>query len=102
LWLNCGILTAGGLIVNTITISIPEQVLDIAATNVERDIKTYLAVKYYKEGLISIGKAAKLAEMPKIDFELFLARNDMPISLLDYSDVQADLRRMKTKEVLIA
>jgi predicted HTH domain antitoxin len=88
--------------VNTITIRIPEQVLDTVTANIESDVKTYLAVKYYQEGLISIGKAAELADMPKTGFELFLARNDIPISLLDYSDIQADLRRMNTREALIA
>jgi predicted HTH domain antitoxin len=87
---------------NTITIRIPEQGLNTATADIEHDIKVYLAVKYYQEGLITIGKAAELADMPKMDFELFLAHNDIPISLLDYSDIQADLHRMKTRETLIA
>jgi predicted HTH domain antitoxin len=72
----------------------------VAAIDIERDIKIYLAVKYYQKGLITIGSAAVMADMTKMDFELFLAHNDIPISILDYSDIQADLRRIKTREAL--
>jgi predicted HTH domain antitoxin len=87
---------------NTITIRIPEQMPATLAIDIERDIKLYLAVKYYQKALITIGKAADLADMAKMDFELFLAHNDIPISLLDYSDIQADLHRIKAREVLTA
>jgi hypothetical protein len=30
-----------------------------------------------------------------MEFELFLAHNQIPISLLDYDDIQADLAKMK-------
>jgi hypothetical protein len=40
--------------------------------------------------------------MNKMDFELFLAYNQIPISLLDYSDVQADLEKMKNLNILPA
>ncbi|GHV82295.1 hypothetical protein AGMMS49991_08530 [Spirochaetia bacterium] len=81
-----------------ITITFPENIGDIlnqAASNIEQDVKAYLAVKYYLDGILTIGKAAELAGMRKMDFELFLASKQIPISLLDYSDIQADMDRMK-------
>ena len=81
-----------------ITITFPENIRDIlsqAASNIEQDIKVYLAVKYYLDGILTIGKAAELAGMRKMDFEMLLASNQIPISLLDYSDIQADMDKMK-------
>jgi predicted HTH domain antitoxin len=62
---------------------------------VEQDVKRYLAVKYYQDEVLTIGKAAELAGMNHMEFELFLAQNQIPISLLEYDDIRADLKRMK-------
>jgi len=45
--------------------------------------------------LLSIGKAAELAEMSRVNFEIYLSENKIPVSNLDYSDVSGDLEKLK-------
>jgi predicted HTH domain antitoxin len=126
-----------------ITIEIPQDIMEnLTARELIREVKCYLAVKYYQEEALTIGKAAELAGMNRMEFELFLARNDsprpegrgivglqgmdimrvhtptnktmpgpnalkggvwtrrqnqIPICLLDYDDIRADLDKMKHK-----
>jgi predicted HTH domain antitoxin len=44
--------------------------------------------------LLSIGKAAELAGMSKVNFEIHLSENKIPISNLDYSDISSDLKKL--------
>jgi predicted HTH domain antitoxin len=60
-------------------------------TEMEHDVCISLAIKYYLEERISIGKAAQLAHMDKIAFENYLSRHHIPISLLTYDDVMQEL-----------
>jgi predicted HTH domain antitoxin len=81
-----------------IVISVPDEFLTSMKANkakVELEVKRYLAIKYYQEEALTIGKAADLAGMNHMEFELFLSHNQVPISLLDYEDIQADLAKMK-------
>jgi predicted HTH domain antitoxin len=79
-----------------ITIDLPQEIRGLPDDiEVEQEVKRYLAVKYYQEEALTIGKAADLAGMNRMEFELFLARNQIPISLLNYDDIQADLANMK-------
>jgi predicted HTH domain antitoxin len=79
-----------------ITIDLPRETVGLPGNaEVEQEVKRYLAVKYYQEEALTIGKAAELAGMNRMEFELFLARNQIPISHLDYDDIQADLAKMK-------
>ena len=55
----------------------------------------FLAVKCYQRSLLSIGKAAELAEMRRVNFEIYLSENKIPVSNLDYSDVSGDLEKLK-------
>jgi predicted HTH domain antitoxin len=77
-----------------IVISVPDEFLT-SMNKVELEIKRYLAVKYYQEEALTIGKAADLAGMNRMEFELFLSHNQVPISLLNYEDIQVDLAKMK-------
>jgi predicted HTH domain antitoxin len=82
----------------TITIEIPQGITDmLSAAAVEREIRRYLAVKYYLDESITIGKAAELAGMNRMEFDLFLGQNQIPISLLDYQDIHADIKQMKLR-----
>jgi predicted HTH domain antitoxin len=80
-----------------ITIDLPQEIADpLSVSGVEQEIRRYLGVKYYREESLSIGKAAELAGMNRLEFERFLALNNIPISLLGYEEVKADLERLKT------
>jgi predicted HTH domain antitoxin len=79
-----------------ITIDLPQEIIELpGSAKIEQEVKRYLAVKYYQEEALTIGKAAELAGMNRMEFEFFLAHSQIPISLLDYDDVQADLAKMK-------
>ena len=54
-----------------------------------------LAVKCYQLSMLSIGKAAELAGMSRVNFETYLSENKIPVSNLDYSDVSGDLEKLK-------
>jgi predicted HTH domain antitoxin len=84
------------MISHQITIDVPQDIMGFLSDNeVEREVKCYLAVKFYQKEVLTIGKAAELAGMNRMEFEQFLVQNQIPISLLDYDDFCADLRRMK-------
>jgi predicted HTH domain antitoxin len=81
---------------NQITINIPQDLVKLLSGNeVEQEMKRYLAVKFYQKEVLTIGKAAELAGVDRMEFEYFLAHNQIPVSLLDYDDIRADLGRMK-------
>jgi predicted HTH domain antitoxin len=85
---------------NQITIDIPQDIAGLLpGKEVEQELKRYLAVKFYQKEVLTIGKAAELAGMNRMEFDLFLEYNQIPISLLDYNDIHADLRRMKSLTV---
>jgi predicted HTH domain antitoxin len=80
-----------------ITIDLPQEITgQFGGAEVEQEIKRYLAVKYYQDEALTIGKAAELAGMNRMEFEFFLGSNQIPISLLTYEDIRADLAKMKT------
>jgi predicted HTH domain antitoxin len=84
------------MIAHQITIDLPQEIIGLpSSAGVEQEVKRYLAVKYYREEALTIGKAAELAGMGRMEFEIFLAHNQIPISLLDYDDIQSDLAKMK-------
>jgi predicted HTH domain antitoxin len=79
-----------------ITINIPRSVADrITTVQIEQEFKQFIAVKFYLNENVSIGQAAGIAGMRRIDFETYLSQNQIPISLLTYEDVMADLEKMK-------
>ncbi len=63
--------------VRHITINIPEKVLLAEKTdekNFARDIRILAAVKLYELGRLSSGRAAELADMPRVEFLMALER----------------------------
>ncbi|GHU99135.1 hypothetical protein FACS189483_08030 [Spirochaetia bacterium] len=82
----------------TVTLDLPENVswiIQFSDIDLERDVRIALSIKYYIEERISIGKAAELAGMDRIDFETYLSEHQVPISLLTYDDIMHDLENMK-------
>ena len=61
-----------------ITIEIPEKVLLAEKTDevaFARELRILAAVKLYKLGRLSYGRAAELAGMPRVEFLLVLGRS---------------------------
>jgi|TergutMp193P3_1026864.scaffolds.fasta_scaffold110845_2 predicted HTH domain antitoxin len=81
-----------------LTVSIPSTVFPYICNSVKElqaEMLLFLAVKCYQRSLLSIGKAAELAEMSRVNFEIYLSENKIPVSNLDYSDVSGDLEKLK-------
>jgi predicted HTH domain antitoxin len=78
-----------------ITIAIPQGLEGhAAAAQIEQEAKRFIAMKCYADKKITIGMAARYAGMNRYDFEQYLARYNVPCSLLEYNDVMADLEKM--------
>lgn len=76
-----------------VTLNLPENVgwvIQSPDIDLEHDVRVALGIKYYLEQRISIGKAAELAGMDRIDFETYLSEHQVPISLLTYEDTVKD------------
>ena len=80
-----------------VMISLPDQILKIAGiTGVEisTEVNRMLILELYREGKISLGRAAEMAEAPLADFMNFMAGHN---TYLNYgeADWQADEETLK-------
>jgi len=53
---------------------------------IAREAKNLLALKCYRDKILSLGKAAELSSLSKWEFIDYLGENNVPV--LDYNDVQ--------------
>ncbi|GBU25266.1 hypothetical protein R83H12_01909 [Fibrobacteria bacterium R8-3-H12] len=82
-----------------LTINIPSAVFPYicnSAKKLQTDMLLFLAVKCYQRSLLSIGKAAELSGMSKVNFEIYLSENKIPVSNLDYADIARDIGKLKS------
>lgn len=81
-----------------ITLELPSDILltlNESKSELIKRIKFSLAVQLYLQQKITIGKAAQIAEMSRIDFETNLSESKIPISNLSFDDVLADIKKLK-------
>lgn len=81
-----------------ITIDFPSDILLTLNENeneLKQDIKLSLAIRLFRLQKITIGKAAQIAGLTRLEFETFLSENDMPISNLTLQDVLNDSKKLK-------
>jgi predicted HTH domain antitoxin len=72
------------------TISIPDEILeDITAEEIKLDI----ALSLFVRGKVSIGKAARIAEMNRFQFQSILTERKIPV--IQYTDLDEELQRLK-------
>jgi predicted HTH domain antitoxin len=86
------------------TIEVPDELLDLLkssrlAGRPESDqVRFALAVHLFQEEIISIGKAAELAGVPRLEFELLLSELGIPVVRYDLRDYEADTRGIAAAE----
>ncbi len=52
-------------------------------------------MRLYRMEKLTIGKAAQLSGLPRLEFEALLSENQIPISNLSLKDVLEDIKKLK-------
>jgi len=79
------------MLTKKIELSIPEDIflaLNEKPAEFLKDIRTFAAIKFFEMGRLSLGKAAGLSEMDKLDFIELLSKHK--ISIYNYSAEELD------------
>jgi predicted HTH domain antitoxin len=76
-----------------LTIEIPQAVKNLMP-DVDQEVKKFLAMKLYRNHSVSMGRAAEIAGINRIDFEFFLAENNVAIPNQTCEEVIADADRI--------
>jgi len=82
----------------TISIDFPSDIflaLNETESEIKQQIKILMAVRLYKLEKLTIGKAAQVAGLSRLQFETILSENEVPISNLSIEDVTADIEKLK-------
>lgn len=82
----------------TIPVDIPSDLM-LALNETEEELKSHfqtsIAIMFFKEGKLTIGKAIQLSGLSRFEFEKALAKNKIPISDLNVDQVMADVEKLK-------
>ena len=81
----------------TINIELPADILltlNESEQELKKQIRTYFAVQLYLQDKVTIGKAAQIADMSRLEFETFLSQKNIAISRLDLEDVFGDAAKL--------
>jgi predicted HTH domain antitoxin len=76
-------------------IELPDDLYNILASHglskeiILRESKKLLALKCYKDKILSLGKSTELSGLPMWDFIEFLSQND--VAVIDYDEEQLDI-----------
>jgi predicted HTH domain antitoxin len=75
-------------------IDLPEDIYQTLSSHglsrkeISKESKKLLALKCYKDKILSLGKSAELSELSMWEFIDFLGKNNVPV--IDYSEEQID------------
>lgn len=82
----------------TITVKLPADILltlNESEKELEQQLRFSLALRLYGQQKITIGKAAQLAGVSRMQFETLLAENKIPVSNLTYQDIAEDVKKLE-------
>jgi predicted HTH domain antitoxin len=85
-------------------VDVPEEILDLlhgshlGERSAADQVKIALAIHVFLEGLISVGKAAELAEVPRLQFEALLVELGVPTVRYELVDFEQDLQGIAEAE----
>ena len=76
-------------------LQVPEWLLEyLPVKNLENEIKLLISLELYREGKISLGKAAEIAGLSIEEFLYELRKRDIPINY-DLEELEEDLKTME-------
>ena len=82
----------------TIPVDLPYDIL-VALNESETELKSHFqtatALMLFQEGKLTIGKAIQLSGLSRFEFEKALAKNKIPVSFLDESQILADAEKLR-------
>lgn len=79
----------------TLKINIPSEILtslNVSETEFVHSLKQSAAMSYYMQNKLTLGKASELAGLSRFEFENMLTANDIPISILNFEDIENEVR----------
>ncbi len=85
-------------------VDVPEELLELLKEShlgvrpPDNLIRTALAIYLFQQGIISVGKAARLADEPRASFELLLGKMGIPPVTYELADYEEDLRGFTAAE----
>lgn len=82
----------------TITLEFPNDILlaiNESESDLKKRIKLTLAIQLYELQKLTIGKAAQLSGLSRLEFETTLSQKGISISNLHESDVLKDIDKLK-------
>jgi|JFJP01.1.fsa_nt_gi predicted HTH domain antitoxin len=81
----------------TIPIDFPSDIL-IALNETEHDLKNHLqvsiALMFFQEGKLTLGKAIQLSGLTRFEFEKSLLKNKIPVSNLSIDQIMSDVDKI--------
>ena len=78
----------------TLTIDLPEEIfatLRRSPREVEREVRLAAAIDWYRQGLVSQGRGAEIAGVPRADFIDALAARKIEVAQIDLNALERDL-----------
>ena len=84
--------------VQTVSIDFPNDILlaiNESESELKKRIKLLLAIQLYVSEKLTIGKAAQLSGLSRLEFEKELSKNKISISNLSEDDLLNDLKHLK-------
>ena len=78
----------------TLTIEVPEGVLSAlrqSPSEAERDVRLAAAIDWFRRGLVSQGRAAEIAGLPRADFIAELAVRKIDVFQVDFDELKREL-----------
>jgi predicted HTH domain antitoxin len=86
----------GRSFMTTITIELPDDVFSTlrrSPREVEKEVRLAAAIDWYRRGVISQGRAAEIASIPRADFIDALAAREIEVVQIDFDALDRDLAR---------
>lgn len=77
-----------------LTIDLPEEIystLRRSPRELEKEVRLAAAIDWYRQGLISQGRGAEIAGVPRADFIDALAARKVEVAQIDFEALERDL-----------
>jgi predicted HTH domain antitoxin len=81
----------------TVTVELPESIFSTLRRSpheVEQEVRLAAAIDWYSRGLVSQGRGAEIAGVPRADFIDALAARKIEVAQIDFDSLDRELERV--------